>query len=451
MSFGSGEPRVYLLNIETGQREVVGNFPGMTFAPRFSPDGQRVIMSLQQGGNSNIFVMDLRSQADDAADRHAGDRHRAVLFAGRRAHLLRVAIAAARSRSTSWAPSGGAAQRISFGEGRYSTPVWSPRGDYIAFTKQGGGSFAIGIMKPDGSGERILTEGYPQRRPDLRAERPRADVLPRAGRQRRARRSTRSTSPAATSSGCRRRALPPTRPGRRCCREAREPRERATSRTRSRPINHDDDVSGSGGIFRGRDNASSRLMERSLNEAPGRPGRKVRTTPVSSNGGTGMTSMLRKFRGAGLAAALDRGARAVRLRQQAGQRRDGLGRRADAGQPAGLRRQRRRPRVLRNRFHRADAAGARHARQAGAVAAAVRQLRLHHRRPRRRARHARIQHRARRPPRPGGARLSRRRAASSADRMRTISYGKERPVAVCNDISCWSQNRRAVTVLGATS
>src|SRR6266567_1484179 len=38
-----------------------------------------------------------------------------------------------------------------------------------------------------------------------------------------------------------------------------------------------------------------------------------------------------------------------------------------------------------------------------------------------------------------------------AQRMRTISYGKERPVAVCNDISCWSQNRRAVTVLGATS
>ena len=39
----------------------------------------------------------------------------------------------------------------------------------------------------------------------------------------------------------------------------------------------------------------------------------------------------------------------------------------------------------------------------------------------------------------------------AAARMRTISYGKERPVAVCNDISCWSQNRRAVTVLNATS
>jgi peptidoglycan-associated lipoprotein len=37
----------------------------------------------------------------------------------------------------------------------------------------------------------------------------------------------------------------------------------------------------------------------------------------------------------------------------------------------------------------------------------------------------------------------------NAGRIRTISYGKERPVAVCNDISCWSQNRRAQTVLNS--
>jgi TolB protein len=51
-------------------------------------------------------------------------------------------------------------RRISFGEGRYSTPIWSPRGDLIAFTKQYKGRFLIGVMRPDGTGERILTEGY---------------------------------------------------------------------------------------------------------------------------------------------------------------------------------------------------------------------------------------------------------------------------------------------------
>ncbi len=55
---------------------------------------------------------------------------------------------------------GGPAQRLSFGDGAYSTPVWSPRGDLIAFTKQGQGTFAIGVMGVDGSGERILTEGF---------------------------------------------------------------------------------------------------------------------------------------------------------------------------------------------------------------------------------------------------------------------------------------------------
>ena len=51
-------------------------------------------------------------------------------------------------------------KRISFGEGRYATPVWSPRGDYIAFTKIMPGGFGIGIMRPDGSGERTLANGF---------------------------------------------------------------------------------------------------------------------------------------------------------------------------------------------------------------------------------------------------------------------------------------------------
>jgi len=159
MEFGQGDPRVYLYNIETGQREIVGNFPGMSFSPRFSPDGQRIIMSLQQGGNSNLFVMDLRSKsttrltdtpAIDTSPSYSPDGSQ-LCFESDRGGKPQIYVMSAQ---------GGPAQRISFVDGSYSTPVWSPRGDFIAFTKQGGGQFAIGIMKTDGSGERILTAGY---------------------------------------------------------------------------------------------------------------------------------------------------------------------------------------------------------------------------------------------------------------------------------------------------
>ena len=62
MSYAGEQPRVFLMNLESGQREIVGDFPGMTFAPRFSPDGQRVVMSLQSEGNSSIYELDLRSR-----------------------------------------------------------------------------------------------------------------------------------------------------------------------------------------------------------------------------------------------------------------------------------------------------------------------------------------------------------------------------------------------------
>ncbi|MBT7649008.1 MAG: Tol-Pal system protein TolB, partial [Rhodospirillaceae bacterium] len=51
-------------------------------------------------------------------------------------------------------------ERITFKPGSYSTPVWSPRGDLIAFTKQHQGLFSIGIMNTDGSGDRLIADGY---------------------------------------------------------------------------------------------------------------------------------------------------------------------------------------------------------------------------------------------------------------------------------------------------
>lgn len=159
MSFGNAEPRVYLMNIDTQQREIVGEFPNMSFAPRFSPDGQRVIMSLQEGGNANIFELDLRSRslrqltnvlAINTAPSYSPDGSR-IAFESDQGGTQQIYVMNA---------DGSGQARISFGDGRYSTPVWSPDGQYIAFTKQAGGKFAIGVMKPDGSGERILTEGF---------------------------------------------------------------------------------------------------------------------------------------------------------------------------------------------------------------------------------------------------------------------------------------------------
>ncbi len=160
MSYGKGQPRVYMMNLETGQKQVVGDFPGMTFAPRFSPDGQKIVMSLQEGGGSSIFEMDLRSrqtrrltevtQAIDTGPSYSPDGAN-IVFESDREGTQQLYVMSV---------NGGPARRISLGQGRYSTPVWSPRGDYIAFTKQLMGRFLIGIMRPDGSGERILSEGF---------------------------------------------------------------------------------------------------------------------------------------------------------------------------------------------------------------------------------------------------------------------------------------------------
>ncbi len=159
MSWEERTPHVYLYDIHSGQRELLGNFPNMTFSPRFSPDGRSMIMSLMDKSNSDLYIMDLNSRstqrlttspAIDVSGSFSPDGGR-IVFNSDRSGSPQLYVMSAR---------GGDAKRISFGDGRYSAPVWSPRGDKIAFVKSGGGRFGIGIMNIDGTGERMLTESY---------------------------------------------------------------------------------------------------------------------------------------------------------------------------------------------------------------------------------------------------------------------------------------------------
>ena len=164
LSYFRNLPRVYLLDIETGKQEVVGNFPGMTFAPRFSPDGKKIIMSFAKDGNSDIFTMDLETRVVERITEHSSidtspsysPDGKYICFNSDRSGLQQIYVM--RSDGTN-------VKRITFGKGIYGTPVWSPRGDLIAFTKVRKGRFYIGVMRSDGSGERLLTENFYQEAP----------------------------------------------------------------------------------------------------------------------------------------------------------------------------------------------------------------------------------------------------------------------------------------------
>jgi TolB protein len=158
MSYIQDKPRVYLFDLETGRQEVLGNFPNMTFSPRFSPDGKSIVMALENNGNSDIYLMDLATRtsrrltndpAIDTAPSFSPDGKQ-ITFESNRGGSQQIYVMNA---------DGSNVHRISFGQGRNGTPVWSPRGDLIAFTKISD-TFHVGVMRPDGSGERMLTSGW---------------------------------------------------------------------------------------------------------------------------------------------------------------------------------------------------------------------------------------------------------------------------------------------------
>jgi TolB protein len=159
MSYAGRIPKVYLRDLQTGREESLGQFQGMSFSPRFANDGGRMLMSIARGGITNIHEMNLRSRtmrvltsggSINTSPSYSPDGSR-IVFESDRGGTQQLYVMPG---------GGGSPQRISYGDGRYASPVWSPRGDWIAFTKMKGGQFYIGVMRPDGSGERVLDQAF---------------------------------------------------------------------------------------------------------------------------------------------------------------------------------------------------------------------------------------------------------------------------------------------------
>ncbi len=159
-SYETGFPQIYELNVNTLARRPL-DVPAetMTFAPRYAPDGQTVVFSLAEGGNTDIYKLNLANNrrtrltsapSIETAPSFSPDGAR-IVFESDRSGTQQLYVMNA---------DGSNPQRISFGQGRYGTPVWSPRGDLVAFTKQNEGRFHIGVMRTDGSEERLLTASF---------------------------------------------------------------------------------------------------------------------------------------------------------------------------------------------------------------------------------------------------------------------------------------------------
>ncbi|MDR2412227.1 MAG: Tol-Pal system beta propeller repeat protein TolB [Holosporales bacterium] len=151
--------RLYIFNLQTGETKAIGDAHGISFAPRYSPDGKSLIFSVARKGVSSIYTFDLQtrktrrltnSNCIDTSPCYSPDG-RQIVFNSDRGGSQQLYVMDA---------DGGNVRRLSFGPGRFATPVFSPRGDWIAFTCIAAGSFYIGVMRPDGTGLRMLAKGY---------------------------------------------------------------------------------------------------------------------------------------------------------------------------------------------------------------------------------------------------------------------------------------------------
>lgn len=164
LSYVDGNPRIYVYDIDAGRQRLITQSRNPTFAPRWSPDGQTILYSMAVAGNTDIYKISATgtgtpvkltsSPGIDIGGSYSPDG-RQIVFESDRGGNQQIYVMNA---------DGSNQRRISFGSGRYATPEWSPRNDLIAFTRIAG-DFRVGTMRPDGSGERLLTDSWQDEAP----------------------------------------------------------------------------------------------------------------------------------------------------------------------------------------------------------------------------------------------------------------------------------------------
>jgi TolB protein len=163
LSYIENRPRIYVYDIGTGRQRVVTESANQTFAPRFSPDGRSILYSMSVNGNTDIYRVSAsggpsqrltNAPGIDVGGSYSPDGTK-IVFESDRSGSQQIYVMNA---------DGSNQRRISFGGGRYATPEWSPRGDLIAFTRLAG-NFRVGVMTPEGSGERLLTDSWQDEAP----------------------------------------------------------------------------------------------------------------------------------------------------------------------------------------------------------------------------------------------------------------------------------------------
>ncbi len=165
LSYKNGVPQVFILDLHSGVQRLIGNFSGMSFAPRFSADGKSLIMSVAKEGTTAIYEVDLQTYKPRKIIGDIGAISTSPSYSPDGTKIVFNSDRSGSRQLYVMNRDGSEIKRISSGGGVYATPVWSPRGDFIAFTKMQEGKFYIGVMRSDGSGERLLTTSWLEEAP----------------------------------------------------------------------------------------------------------------------------------------------------------------------------------------------------------------------------------------------------------------------------------------------